>query len=60
MPEAEVIMISQNDPALVVRQAREVNARGYVAKSELAHSHVPMIRRLEGKNRRHSHSASFL
>lgn len=46
VPEAEVIMISQNDPKLLARQARDANARGYVSKSELAQSLVPMIRSL--------------
>lgn len=46
MPEAEVIVISQNDPTLAARQARDVNARGYVSKSELAQSLLPMIRSL--------------
>jgi len=46
MPEAEVIVISQNDPTVSARQARDVNARGYVSKSELAQSLLPMIRSL--------------
>ena len=46
MPEAEVIMISQNDPKLVARQALDVNARGYVSKSELGHFLLPMIHKL--------------
>ena len=46
MPEAEVIVISQNDPKVAARQARDVNARGYVPKSELAPSLLPMIRSL--------------
>jgi len=46
MPEAEVIVISQNDPKVAARQAQDVNARGYVAKSELGQSLLPMIRSL--------------
>jgi DNA-binding NarL/FixJ family response regulator len=46
MPEAEVIVISQNDPKVAARQARDVNARGYVSKSELGQSLLPMIRSL--------------
>lgn len=46
MPEAEVIVISQNDPKVAARQARGVNARGYVSKSELAQRLLPMIRTL--------------
>jgi DNA-binding NarL/FixJ family response regulator len=46
MPEAEVIVISQHDPKVVAWQARDVNARGYVSKSELGQSLLPMIRTL--------------
>jgi DNA-binding NarL/FixJ family response regulator len=46
MPEAEVIVISQNDPRVAARQARDANARGYVSKSELGQSLLPMIRSL--------------
>jgi len=31
MPETEVIVISQNDPKVAARQARDVNARGYLS-----------------------------
>jgi len=51
LPEAEVIMISQNDPKLVARQARELNARGYVSKSELGQSLLPMIQKLVEEKR---------
>jgi len=46
MPEAVVIIISQNDPKVAARQVRDVNARGYVSKSELGQSLLPMIRSL--------------
>jgi CheY-like chemotaxis protein len=46
MPEAEVIVISQNDPKVAARQARDVNARGYVSESELGQTLIPMIRSL--------------
>jgi hypothetical protein len=51
IPEAEVIKISQNDPELVARQARDVNARGYVSKSELSRSLLPMIHKLVKEKR---------
>ena len=35
VPESEVILISQNDPTIVSRQAAETGASGYVAKSDL-------------------------
>ena len=44
MPEAEVIMISQIDPKLLARQAQDVNARGYVSKSELGQFLLPATR----------------
>jgi len=46
VPEADVIVISQNDPKVAARQARDVNARGYVPKSELGQCLLPMIRSL--------------
>ncbi len=51
MPEAEVIVISQKDAKVAARQARDVNARGYVSKSELSHALLPMIHRLEEEKR---------
>jgi DNA-binding NarL/FixJ family response regulator len=46
LPEVEVIMMSQTEPKLGERQARDVAARGYVSKSELGLSLLPMIRSL--------------
>jgi len=46
MPETAVIIISQNDPQLVARQAAEVDARGWLAKSELGHALLPAIQML--------------
>ncbi|HEY8052896.1 MAG TPA: PAS domain S-box protein [Steroidobacteraceae bacterium] len=37
-PETDVIIVSQNDPRLLSRQAAEVGARGFVSKSDLARS----------------------
>ncbi len=51
MPEAEVIMVSQNDPKLVARKTRDANARGYVSKAELGQSLLPMIRKLVEEKR---------
>jgi PAS domain S-box-containing protein len=36
VPESVVILISQNDPHVVARQAAEVDARAYVAKSDIS------------------------
>jgi hypothetical protein len=51
MPEAEVIMISQIDPKLLARQARDVHARGYVSKPELGQFLLPMIHMLAEEKR---------
>src|ERR1700751_3016413 len=51
MPEAEVIMISQIDPKLLARQARDVSARGYVSKSELGQFLLPLIHKLVEEKR---------
>jgi DNA-binding NarL/FixJ family response regulator len=46
MPEAKVVLISQNDPAVVRRQAAEVQAHGYVGKADITRDLVPSIERL--------------
>ncbi|MFZ0564276.1 MAG: response regulator [Terriglobales bacterium] len=47
-PKSKVVIISQNDPALARRQAREVGASGYVAKSDLSQELLPTITGLLG------------
>ena len=42
-PETKVIIVSQNDPAVVGQQAAEVGADGYVAKSDLAQHLISTI-----------------
>jgi signal transduction histidine kinase/DNA-binding response OmpR family regulator len=44
VPESEVIIVSQNDPALVSRQAAEVKARACVSKAALSRDLIPSIR----------------
>ena len=46
-----MIVISQNDPKVAAQQARDVNARGYVSKSDLSQSLLPMIRSLVEEKR---------
>jgi two-component system response regulator NreC len=46
LPETQVIIISQNDPKLVAKQAAEVRAHGSVSKSELGHALLPLIKTL--------------
>jgi PAS domain S-box-containing protein len=43
VPESEVIIMSQNDPAIVSRQAAEVEATAYVAKADLAQDLLPAL-----------------
>ncbi len=42
-PETNVIIISQNDPALVSRQAAGLGAHGFVAKADLSRELIPAI-----------------
>ena len=48
LPESKVIIISQNDPATAQRQAQEVDAAAYVAKSDLSNYLLPTISRFLG------------
>ena len=48
VPESEVVIVSQNDPAICRRQAQEVGAAAYVAKSDLARELIPTLERLGG------------
>jgi PAS domain S-box-containing protein len=53
IPQADVILVSQNDPKIVAYQAAEVGARAYCSKSDLARNLLPIIERtLED---RHNH-----
>ena len=49
VPDAKVILVSQNDPAVVHHQAREVDAAAYVAKSDLSKELFPTLERLVGE-----------
>ena len=48
VPESQVIIISQNDAAIVSRQAREADAAAYVAKVDLSRDLLPIIDRVIG------------
>jgi PAS domain S-box-containing protein len=53
IPQMEIILVSQNDPGIVSRQAAEVGARAYCSKSDLGRNLLPIIERtLED---RHNH-----
>jgi DNA-binding NarL/FixJ family response regulator len=43
LPESTVLIISQNDPTIGRRQAREVDAAAYVAKNDLSRDLLPTI-----------------
>jgi PAS domain S-box-containing protein len=46
VPDAKVVIVSQNDPAVVSIQARQVGASGHVAKHELFGTLLPVLDRL--------------
>jgi PAS domain S-box-containing protein len=58
-PRVDVILVSQNDPKIISRQAAEVGARAYCSKSDLARNLVPIIERtLEDRHGQHTGMAS--
>jgi len=48
LPNSRVVIVSQNDPAIVSRQAKEVNASAHIAKSDLARHLLPTLDELIG------------
>ena len=56
LPEADVVIISQNDPKLVSRQAASVGARGWVAKADLGRNLLPTIEQVIGGHQQGDHS----
>jgi len=46
VPESDIIIVSQNDPETVSRQAREAGAAGFVVKGDLAQRLIPLISKL--------------
>jgi CheY-like chemotaxis protein len=61
LPESKVVIISQNDPAIARRQAEEVDAAAYVAKSDLPRLLLSTVSKLlsevDHKNGNGSHLA---
>ncbi len=45
IPRIDVILVSQNDPKVISRQAADVGARAYCSKSDLSRNLVPIIER---------------
>jgi PAS domain S-box-containing protein len=59
IPRIDVILVSQNDPRIISRQAAEVGARAYCSKSDLSRNLVPIIERtLEDRHGKHTNIAS--
>jgi PAS domain S-box-containing protein len=50
VPEAEVIIVSQNDPVVIRHQAAQIGARGCVSKATLARDLLPAILEIVGKS----------
>jgi PAS domain S-box-containing protein len=48
LPQSKVILISQNDPTVARRQARDVDAATFVAKTELSRDLFPALDQLVG------------
>ena len=46
LPETKVLIVSQNDPAVVSQQAAQVKAHGYIAKADLHRKLIPAIQRM--------------
>lgn len=58
MPQIEVILVSQNDPNIVCRQAAEVGARAYCSKSDVSRNLLSIIERaLEDRRNLHANIA---
>ena len=57
IPQTDVILVSQNDPKIISRQATEVGARAFCSKSDLSRNLLPIIERtLEA---RHNHPSDL-
>jgi len=46
LPESKVLIVSQNDPAVARRQAKDVDAAGFIPKSSLADDLIPALDQL--------------
>src|SRR5580765_6392314 len=46
LPETKVLIVSQNDPAVVSQQAAEVKAHGYIAKADLHRKLIHAIQQM--------------
>ena len=48
VPEADVILVSQNDPSVVRRQASEIGARDFIVKDDLSRDLLSTVEKLVG------------
>lgn len=46
VPEAKVLILSQNDPEILARQAAAANAHGFVSKSDVAERLLVLMKRI--------------
>src|ERR1700733_10367332 len=58
VPESDVILVSQNEPALLRQQAAGSAARGYVSKDDLSNELLSTIERLLDSRKQRSPSQS--
>jgi len=49
VPESKIVLVSQNDAAVVSRQAQEIDAAAFVLKSKLAQDLLPTLDRIAGR-----------
>lgn len=50
LPDAKVIIVTQNEPAIAERQASEVAAHGFVGKTDLSRELIPVMERVLSGN----------
>lgn len=46
VPEAKVVVLSQNDPDILARQATAANAHGFVSKSDISEQLLELMKRI--------------
>jgi PAS domain S-box-containing protein len=52
VPESEVIVVSQNDPTVVSRQAAEIDASEYIAETDMSRDLLPAVDRAVARRKR--------
>ncbi len=61
LPDSKVVIVSQNDPAIARRQAEDVEAAAFVAKSDLSHQLLPTVFKfLNGGSAKKTPTESFI